>query len=315
MASERLVIGLDGGGTKTAAELSDGSGRSLATAVGGPTNFQVIGVETAARTIMDLVETCCHSVGCTPDRLDSVVAGLTGAGRPGDQERMRQALVAEATRRGRVLRRARIDSDARIALEGAMAGEPGVIVIAGTGSIVFGKDVNDKVHRSGGWGRIIGDEGSGYAIGRELLRAVAASIDDRSPKTMLPRLLKESFGLGTQEAIITALYRENFDVASVAPVVTEAAGKGDPVAREILSRAAHDLVAVIAPVVAKIRGRSRRPVPVAFIGSVLTAKNLYSNRVRSLLQRTVPGARVRSALAPPVRGAVLLALADPSFTP
>jgi N-acetylglucosamine kinase-like BadF-type ATPase len=264
---------------------------------------------------MDLVETCCHSVGCAPDRLDSLVAGLTGAGRPGDQERMRQALVAEAARRGRVLRHARIDSDARIALEGAMGGEPGVIVIAGTGSIVFGKDAKGSVHRSGGWGRVIGDEGSGYAIGRALFRAVAAAWDDRSPKTILPKMLQTSFGLGTQEAIITAIYRENFDVASVAPVVTEAAKRGDRVAREILSSAARDLVDVIAPVVAKIRGRSRRTVPVAFIGSVLTARNFYSNKVRLLLQRSVPGARVRPAAAPPVHGAVLLALADLSPTP
>ncbi len=310
MAHGSLVIGLDGGGTKTAAELCDGTGTVLATATGGPSNFQVIGVEAAARTIMDIVETCCHSVGCAPDRLDSVVAGLTGAGRPGDQERMRQALIAEANRRGRPLRAARIDSDARIALEGAMGGEPGVIVIAGTGSIVFGKDPRGVVHRSGGWGRIIGDEGSGYAIGRELFRAVAAVFDDRSARTNLPRLLKEAFALGTQEAIITALYRENFDVASVAPVVIEAARKGDRVAREILAAAARDLVAVVAPVVRKVRGRTRRPVSVAFIGSLLTAKNLYSDRVRSLLQRTVPGSRVRPALATPVHGAVLLALTD-----
>ena len=304
------MIGLDGGGTKTAAELCDGSGAVLATAAGGPSNFQVIGVETAARTIMDLVETCCHSIGCTPERLDSVVAGLTGAGRPGDQERMRQALVAEASRRGRPLRSARIESDARIALEGAMGGEPGVIVIAGTGSIVFGKDSRGVVHRSGGWGRIIGDEGSGYALGRELFRAVAASIDDRSTRTNLPRLLKESFALGTQEAIITALYRESFDVASVAPIMIEAAQQGDRVAREILASAARDLVAVVAPVVRKVRGRARRPVSVAFIGSLLTSKNRYSDRVRSLLRRTVPGAQVRPALATPVHGAVLMALAD-----
>lgn len=315
MASKQLVIGMDGGGTKTAAELCDGSGNLLAAATGGPSNFQVIGVEAAARTIMDLVETCCHSVGCAPEGLDSVVAGLTGAGRPGDQERMRQALVAEASRRGRPLRRASIDSDARIALEGAMGGQPGVIVIAGTGSIVFGKDASGCVHRSGGWGRIVGDEGSGYAIGRELFRAVAASIDDRSVRTILPRLLKDSFGLGTQEAIITAIYRENFDVASVAPVVMDAARKRDPVARRILSSAARDLISVISPVVAKIRGRSRQDVPVAFIGGLLTSKNFYSTQVRTLLQRSVPGARVRPAKAPPVHGAVLLALAHLSHTP
>jgi len=83
--SPRYVIGLDGGGTKTAAELCDDAGKVLVTASGGPSNFQVIGVEAAARTILDLVETCCHSIGCPIGRIGSVLAGLTGAGRAFDQ--------------------------------------------------------------------------------------------------------------------------------------------------------------------------------------------------------------------------------------
>ncbi|MEK6649928.1 MAG: BadF/BadG/BcrA/BcrD ATPase family protein [Bacteroidota bacterium] len=315
MSNERLVIGLDGGGTKTAAEFSNAGGVTLATATGGPSNFQVIGVEVAARTILDLVETCSHTVGCSVDRLDSVVAGLTGAGRPGDQARMKEGILAEAVRRRLPLTRVRVESDARIALEGAMGGKPGVIVIAGTGSIVFGKDARGTVHRAGGWGRIIGDEGSGYALGRELFRAVAASMDGRSPRTILPALLKSSAGFGTQEAVITALYRENFDVASVAPLVTKAAERGDRVARRILSDAAEEIVDVIAAVVRKVRGRTRQSVPVAFIGSVLSSPNPYSRRVRALLRASLPGVIVRPPQAPPVHGAVLMALADPSTKP
>jgi N-acetylglucosamine kinase-like BadF-type ATPase len=310
MNAERLVIGLDGGGTKTAAELSDGNGNALASATGGPTNFQVMGVEPAARTIVDLIETCCHTVGCSVNGLDSAVAGLTGAGRPGDQARMREGIRAEIARRKMALRRVRVESDARIALEGATGGKPGVIVIAGTGSIVFGKDTAGTVHRAGGWGRIIGDEGSGYALGREVFRAVAAAWDGRSPRTSLPRLLKKSTGLETPDSIITALYRENFDVASVAPIVTAAAAKGDRVARRILEQASNEIVDVMTAVIRKVRGRSKRPVSVSFIGSVLTSTNPYSRRVRSLIRTSLPGVTIRPPEAPPVHGAVLLALAE-----
>ena len=315
MQRERFVIGLDGGGTKTAAELCDSNGRPLATATGGPSNFQVIGIETAARTILDLIETCCHSIGCTVDRLDSVVAGLTGAGRSGDQGRMRDGILLEAERRGLNLRQVRVDSDARIALEGATGGRPGVIVIAGTGSIVFGKDAAGKVHRAGGWGRIIGDEGSGYALGREIFRAVAASMDGRTPKTSLTKLLTSSTGLATQESIITALYRENFDMASVAPLATTAAAQGDRIARRILSQAAEEIVDVLSAVIRMVRGRSRRPLSVSFIGSVLSSANPYSRRVRSLVRTKLPGVTIRPPETPPVHGAVLLALADLSTTP
>lgn len=310
MNAERLVIGLDGGGTKTAAELSDGNAVPLATATGGPSNFQVIGIEQAARTILDLVETCCHTVGCSVSRLDSLVAGLTGAGRPGDQARMRDEILAEASRRRVQLNRVRVESDARIALEGATGGKPGVIVIAGTGSIVFGKDRAGMIHRAGGWGRIIGDEGSGYALGREVFRAVAAAWDGRSPRTALPKLLKKSTGLETPDSIITALYRENFDVASVAPLVTAAAAKGDRVARMILVQAADEIVDVVGAVIRKVRGRSKRPISVSFIGSVLSSHNPYSRRVRSLIRKELPGVTIRPPEASPVHGAVLLALAE-----
>ncbi len=310
MKGHRYVIGLDGGGTKTAAEICDPAGMVLATAQGGPSNFQVIGVERAARTILDLVETCTHSVGCTVSDVGSVLAGLTGAGRMYDQDRMGRAVRAEARRRGLRLRRIGIESDARIALEAAFSGGTGIIVIAGTGSIVFGKGARGKVLRSGGWGRIIGDEGSGYALGRELFRAVAAELDGRGKKTRLRAALGKTFGLRTQADIVRALYKEEFDVASAAPLVTRAAGQGDPVARRLVREAADELVSVIVPVASKLAPRRRHSgsVPLVFIGSVLTSQNELSRSVRRSLRRACPQVTVTHPDAAPVHGASLLAL-------
>ena len=310
MKALRYVIGLDGGGTKTAAELCDSAGRVLASTSGGPSNFQVIGVERAARTIVDLVETCCHTVGCSIGQIGSVLAGLTGAGRVFDQDRMARAVRAEARRRKFTLRKVGVESDARIALEAAFSGGPGIIVIAGTGSIVFGKGRRGTVHRSGGWGRIIGDEGSGYAIGRELFRSVAASIDGSGKRTKLTSLLARNTGMKTQADIIRALYKEGFDVASVAPLVTKASSGGDAVAKAILRGASEDLVRIITPVADTLSGRPRRKgsVPLVFVGSVLTSKNDFSAAVRRSLARTCPQVTVCQPDAAPVHGASLLAM-------
>lgn len=306
----RYVIGLDGGGTKTAAELCDTAGKVLATTSGGPSNFQVIGTDQAARTIVDLIETCCHSVGCPIGDIGSVVAGLTGAGRVFDQERMSKAVRGEAVRRGLKLRKVGIESDARIALEAAFSGDPGIIVIAGTGSIVFGKSARGKILRSGGWGRVIGDEGSGYALGLELYRAVAAELDGRGKKTKLRALLAKATGQKSQPDIIRAIYHEGFDVASVAPLVTKAAAGRDPVARGIIHHAAEALVGVIEPVVQALGSRARgsAPVPLVFIGSVLTSKNEFSTAVRRDLRKRCPQVAVHRPDASPVHGASLLAL-------
>jgi N-acetylglucosamine kinase-like BadF-type ATPase len=311
MSAPLYIIGLDGGGTKTTAVLCSPDGAILAEAQGGPSNFQVIGVEKAASTILDLVANCSHSIGCKPEEIGSIVAGLTGAGRPLDQERMVEGLNRLARERGLVLRDMAVESDARIALEGAFGGRPGIITIAGTGSIVFGKDEKGTVHRAGGWGRLIGDEGSGYAIGAAAFREVARMMDGRGKKTKLARLFASTVDLGTQEAIINALYRQQFDIASVAPLVLKAAEAGDAVARRILENACNDLVEVIGACLAKMNQGTRRRIvrPLAFVGSLLTNENMYSRKVRSTIRRRLPLIRVQQAEASPVVGAALMAAA------
>ena len=310
MTQPRYVIGLDGGGTKTAAALCALDGALLAEAQGGPSNMQVIGVEKAAETILDLVASCCHSIGCTPDQIGSVVAGLSGAGRTSDQGLMVEAIRQLAAGREMTLDRVAVESDARIALEGALTGKPGIIVIAGTGSIVYGKDARGGIHRSGGWGRIVGDEGSGYAIGSMAFHAVARMLDGRDKKTMLHRLFERTHALGTQEAIINAVYRQGFDIASVAPLVMAAAEKGDPHAKRILAKGRDDLVEVIETCLKMLTMNKRSPerIPLAFIGGLLTNENIYSRKVRSTIRRRLPRIHIQPAESSPVIGAALLAI-------
>jgi glucosamine kinase len=304
------VIGIDGGGTKTTAVLCALDGIILSEAQGGPSNFHIIGIEKTACTLLDLIQTCCHSVGCTDSQIGAVVVGLAGAGRVLDQQRIAEKVLEVAHLRSFHLGKILIESDARIAVEGAFNGKPGIVVISGTGSIVFGKDERERVYRAGGWGRFIGDNGSGYAIGREAFRAVAKLLDDDGKKTKLLKLFDEKFGFGTRDSMIDAVYEEKYDFASVVPVVMEAASKGDPVAKKILVQACSDLVDVIDTVVKKMnKGRKRVPKrPLAFVGSLLMNDNFYSRKIRSAIKREVPVVSIRQAESSPVVGAALMAI-------
>jgi len=310
MEKPLYVIGIDGGGTKSTAVLCALDGNILAEAQGGPTNFHITGIEPASHTILDLIASCCHTIGCTISQIGAVVAGLAGAGRSTDQQQMLDGLMSVAQKRSLPLNSVVVESDARIAVEGAFSGKPGIIVIAGTGSIVFAKDERGKTFRSGGWGRLIGDEGSGYAIGQSAFRAVARAIDNRTKRTRLATLFEEKHGLGTQQAIINALYKEQFDIASTAPLVMEAASKGDPAAKKILSEACTDLTGVIRAVLCGMNKGLRRPPrrPLAFVGRLLEKENMYSRMLRTSIRRERLPVTVHSAESSPVVGAALMAI-------
>jgi glucosamine kinase len=304
------IIGIDGGGTKTTSVLCALDGAILAEAQGAPTNFQIIGIERASHTILDLIETCCHSVGCRISQIGAVAAGLTGAGRPGDRQSMHDGIMDLARARNLTINNLVVESDARIALEGAFSGKPGLIIIAGTGSIVFGKDEHGKIFRAGGWGRLIGDEGSGYAIGQQAFRAVARSLDDKRVKTKLTMLFEKRFGLNTQETIIDSLYKENFDIASVVPTVIEAASKGDKAARRILDNAALELADLVGITVKKMNMNVKKPHkhPLALIGGTLANEHYYSRKVISIIRKKMLPVSIHQAESSPVIGATVMAI-------
>ncbi len=144
-----------------------------------------------------------------------------------------------------------ITHDAWIALAGATAGEPGVIAIAGTGSMAFGRNREDRTARAGGWGYAFGDEGSAFDLVRQALRAVLRSEEGWGPRTALRELLLESTGATDANALLHLFYTAEYPrqrVASFAPLVDQAAAAGDPVAQDILKHAAQSLATFVAAV-------------------------------------------------------------------
>ncbi len=302
-----VVFGADGGGTKTKGVIVRGDGQVIVQRTAGPSNQNVIGVEAAARELAGLMVACCNEANCSPTDLRSAVLGLAGAGEEAERNRLIDAINHLLSQFGYGKVPMRIVSDARIALEGALGGKPGVIVIAGTGSVVMGKHASGKVLLVGGWGRILGDEGSGYRIGLEAVRAVTREYDGRHQAGRLREDLRKRFGWGTRQEIINAIYKHRFDIASVAPAVLEAAGDGDVVAADILRKAAGELAEQIAGAITKLEFPPG-PVPVVFCGGLIDHQTFYAAALREAIVRLVPSVRVEPALHPPVQGAVLMAL-------
>lgn len=314
MKQPRYVIGIDGGGTKTAAIIADARGDILAQHVAGPSNFQIIGVEKAAQTIYSLIRECCSSANVRPAAVSAMTIGLTGAGRTADQQRMADSLTKLAASKKVKLKRVQIESDARIALEGAFKGASGIILIAGTGSIAFGKDASGHVHRVGGWGRVLGDEGSGYFIGRHALTAVCRDLDKRSSPTILTKKVAKRFSLKTPTDIITAVYKDNFDISTLAPLVMEAVEERDPAAEEILRLACSELVEHVRALIPKVEPPGadgvKNKIPLSFIGGLIGTDTPLSRMLRRQISESIAYINVIAPMSPPVYGAVVMAMSN-----
>jgi N-acetylglucosamine kinase-like BadF-type ATPase len=305
------VLGIDGGGTKTLGILADLEGKVLSTALRRASNPQIEGFRSAARIVLDVVRECCSKAKCTPKQLRCIVVGLAGAGREGDRRRVLKEIRAEARRKKFPLKYLLVESDVRFALEGALAGKSGLLLISGTGSIAMAKDSRGDILRVGGWGRAIGDEGSGYSIGRRALAAVAKYIDGRGEPTMLTRLVARKFGFRNSQAIITKVYQKNFDLAQIAPVVLYAADKGDRVSKRIVENAVDELADHVKTLLKKILNRPPRRTtrfPIVLMGGLLSRQNYLVRLLNKRLKALSPRIRIQRPRFLPAYGAVLMGL-------
>ncbi|MEW6512153.1 MAG: BadF/BadG/BcrA/BcrD ATPase family protein [Bacteroidota bacterium] len=301
-----LVLGIDGGATKSLGLLADGDKAVRARCVVGPSNQNVIGIRAAAANLAELILLCCREAGCAPAAVTRAVIGLAGAGAEHERSALAGAVNDLLARQGGHAIPIVIDTDARIALEGAFAGGPGVVVIAGTGSIVIGKTPSGSITRVGGWGRTLGDEGSGYDIGLRAIKALTKEIDGRGSAGSLRNLLAAGFNLNTREALITSVYRGSLDIPAIAPLVLDAARNDDPVGLSILRDAAAPLADQVGAVIRQFD--TGGPTGVVFIGGLIDHTTVYSRILREAIAATTPSAEVREALHPPAFGAVLMAL-------
>jgi N-acetylglucosamine kinase len=300
----RYLIGLDGGGTKTKCVITDFDFNPLYTCAGGASNFLIIGTEKVSESILSLVQESINHLNISEKEVSSIFIGTTGAGRITDADKLKNDFIKYASSKGFSFLNFNVDSDARIALEGAFSGKSGALLIAGTGSIIFGKDSSGNVHRVGGFGRFLGDEGSGNTLGRKGLTAIAKDFDGRSEKTSLTERLKKHFGIENSAQLITEVYRNNFDMASFAPHVIETAKDGDETAIKIIEDESDELILHVKSIY-KMIGTEK--LKLCLVGGTIATENFYAELFRKKVNEQLPAVSIIPAENPPEIGAAFMA--------
>jgi len=300
----KYIIGIDGGGTKTECAVADLSGEVLHRTFGKPSNFLAIGVNAAVENLFELIEGALFKIEVDFGDIKMLLIGTAGAGREEDAGVLETKFIDYTMREGIIIKSVKVVSDARIALEGAFSGNAGCILIAGTGSILFGKDKNSFIHRSGGFGRLIGDEGSGHSIGRKGLAAVAKGLDGRGKATLITQQLNKKYNISSAPDLISNVYKNNFEIASAAEVVLAAADENDAIALQILNEETDELLLHIYAVMKKMKSKK---LDIVFTGSLIANKNIYSDMLRKKIAGNFPSVKIKEPDNTPVEGAILLA--------
>lgn len=304
-----LFIGVDGGGSHTRAVVAGEDLVPKGRGSAGPANAATRPLPRVVAAVSEAVADSARAAGIDPADAAGIACGLAGIDTAGIAHRVVAALD-EIYGRGKVL----VTNDARIALAGAVAGPvdgPGIVLIAGTGAIAFGRGTDGTEARAGGWGPVIGDEGSGYAIAQRGLTAVVRSLDGRGPTTRIRDLLFASEGMSSPDELLHRIYRTDGgagDVAAYFPLVMAAAKEGDAVALAILAEAGEELSLAVVTVIRKLR-LEREAFDVAAVGGVFSAGDLILGPLREKIRAVAPGARLHPPVYAPEIGAVRLALA------
>jgi len=299
-----LVVGVDGGGTKTRAILADERGEQIAEAVGAGSTVKPQEVERSAGIIAGVVRDVMEIAERSEVRPRVVCVGVAGVGRETEREALVEALTAQ-----QIAEEVVVQTDFAIALDDAFGEGPGVLLVAGTGSVAFGRGPTGATARCGGWGSVIGDEGGGAWIGRRALSVVAAASDGREPETSLTGAVLTAAEVSEPPELIRwAASATPGTLATLAPVVMSVADGGDLRANAIISMGIEELALHVRSLARTLFGDERASVPVALTGGLLTRGSSYRKRLEHRLKTAVPGAQVHQEDVDAARGAVRGAL-------
>lgn len=310
MTDKVLLAGVDGGQTSTKAVIATTDGTVLATGSGPACDHLNIpgGLDRNRRAIHDALKSALDAAGMGPGAVVAVGLGLTSAQRELDPVPRIQSLVREIATPATIW----VDTDFVSNLAGASGGTPGIVVIAGGGSIGYGVDASNREAIAGGLGYLMGDEGSGWFLGIEALQAAAKAADARGPDTTLLPIILDHFDLQDIRHILRILYRDEFErseVAALAPRVIEAARNGDAVAAGIVDRGVVGLARIALGVAAQLFSQSQR-IDVYPTGGIFGARDLVLEPFTSAVTTSWTGAAVISPRFSPAVGAMLRAAID-----
>ncbi|MEH2135609.1 N-acetylglucosamine kinase [Nostoc sp.] len=310
------VLGIDGGGSKTVCILMDDLRQVLGRGEAGPSNYQSIGREATFQSIQSAIQNAFEAAIITnTDKIDAICLGLAGVGRAADIELVKDLVkelqnsklpIVWALQPANIV----ICNDALIALVGGIGQPVGIVVAVGTGSIVFGQNHQGYTKRVGGWGYILGDEGSAYKIAIAGMNAALKSYDGREILTSLIEAFQQHLDLESIEDLIEVVYRREWGVkqiAALAPIVDLAAASGDEVANNIIDDAVKELVKATSTVIDAIFS-SDSALEVVTIGSVWRGRCKIHDRFTASICKKFPEVKVIFPRYEPAYGAALLAL-------
>lgn len=298
------VLGIDAGGTKTVCLLADARGLIVAEARGAGANLHVAGELGVEKVLHELMVEAIGDRDITPA---AICLGIAGVDRDDEAQTVR-AIMGRIGPRSRVV----VANDALIALVAGARDAPGIVIIAGTGSIAYGRNQNGEAARAGGWGHMIGDEGSGYWIGREALAAVMRAADGRGPATALSADVLAYFGVADVSRLPRIVYdhdQPRTSVAALGPLVQQAAARGDAVASRVLERAADELVLAATSVATRLAMRGDA-FTIYLAGGVFPVVPWLAEELPRRLVEVAPRCQVQLLDEEPAVGAVWLALAE-----
>lgn len=310
-------LGVDGGGTNTRAMLFQAPADSeidLAASLVGEgraeaANFHRVGVESATSAIVKAITQACRQANITPHQINAACIGLAGVSHPDNHRKMYDAIEDALPALNFTL-----ETDARIALAGATAGKPGIVIIAGTGSIAYGVNKDGDVARAGGWGPTLGDEGSGTYIGRRALEAVMTAYDRRAhDETKLTETVCRFFNVNSPPELPAVIYNPDNNVmpqiAQLSKLVVATAQEGDATAISILADAAHELARAVKAVIGQL-DMQHEEFRVGYVGGVFGAGELILQPLRAEITAFAPHAQVAAPLYKPAMGAAKMAITN-----
>jgi N-acetylglucosamine kinase-like BadF-type ATPase len=298
-------IGVDGGASKTEAIVVDENGSKIGAGLAGGSNHLRVGIEEATRNVERAVNIALREAHIAINDVEYAYCGIAGSDHPAHRKRVVDSLRVFFPRGNFI-----VDTDARIALTGAVGFGAGIVVISGTGSVAFGRNEAGEEARSGGWGPTLGDEGSGFWIAREGLSAIVRAHDGRGFATTMTDLLCNQYDMCSPDDLPRFVYATTThvdDIARYGKLVIEAAQAGDALALDILGRAGSELAHCVLAIARKLH-LTDSEFPVAYVGGAFHAGELLLNPMRLRLQRDAPGATLQPPRLPPVEGAAMMAM-------
>lgn len=303
----KFYAGVDGGGTKTRAIIIKENGEIIGIGNSGPSNFNDIGIDKAISHINTALKKATQENEFNLNRLNSIFLGLGGVLTKNDKILVKDNLLNYYDKKVDFY----IENDTRISLAGGLAGKEGIVLIVGTGSICYGRTIENNEWQTGGWGPKIDDVGSGYYLGIEALKALVRSKDGRLEETKLTDSIYNKLNISNINQIIRVLYYNNTfnrtKIASLSKLVVKHAINGDEIACNILDKATDELTLLVETVVDKL-GYKTKEIPLTVTGGLAHSHPIFEKLLYKKIQESIPNCKIIDPIMSPLKGAALCAL-------